>query len=51
MPKRDGFSAIREIKKIKDVPVIVLSARTMEEDKLNGFDLGIDDYVIKTIQS
>ena len=47
MPKRDGFSAIREIKKIKDVPVIVLSARTMEEDKLNGFDLGIDDYVIK----
>ena len=47
MPKKDGFSAIREIKKIKDVPVIVLSARTMEEDKLNGFDLGIDDYVIK----
>ena len=47
MPKRDGFSAIREIKKIKDIPVIVLSARTMEEDKLNGFDLGIDDYVIK----
>ena len=47
MSKRDGFSAIREIKKIKDVPVIVLSARTMEEDKLNGFDLGIDDYVIK----
>ena len=47
MPKRDGFSAIREIKKIKDVPVIVLSARTMEEDKLNGFNLGIDDYVIK----
>ena len=47
MPKRDGFSAIKEIKQDKDTPVIVLSARTMEEDKLNGFDLGIDDYVIK----
>ena len=47
MPKRDGFSAIKEIKQEKDTPVIVLSARTMEEDKLNGFDLGIDDYVIK----
>ena len=48
MPKRDGFSAIKEIKQEKDTSVIVLSARTMEEDKLNGFDLGIDDYVIKT---
>lgn len=47
MPKRDGFSAIKEIKQEKDTPLIVLSARTMEEDKLNGFDLGIDDYVIK----
>ncbi len=47
MPKRDGFSAIKEIKQEKDISVIVLSARTMEEDKLNGFDLGIDDYVIK----
>lgn len=47
MPKRDGFSAIKEIKQEKNTSVIVLSARTMEEDKLNGFDLGIDDYVIK----
>lgn len=47
MPKRDGFSAIKEIKHEKDTSVIVLSARTMEEDKLNGFDLGIDDYIIK----
>ena len=47
MPKRDGFSAIKEIKQEKDTSVIVLSSRTMEEDKLNGFDLGIDDYVIK----
>ena len=47
MPKRDGFSAIKEIKQEKDTSVIVLSARTMEEDKLNGFDLGIDDYVLK----
>lgn len=47
MPKLDGFSACKEIKKIKDVPVIMLSARKEEYDKLLGFDLGIDDYVTK----
>ena len=47
MPKLDGFSASKEIKKIKDIPIIMLSARGEEVDKLNGFHLGIDDYVIK----
>ena len=47
MPKLDGFSACKEIKKVKDVPIIVLSARTEEFDKLIGFDLGIDDYMTK----
>lgn len=47
MPKLDGFSACKEIKKIKDIPIIVLSARSEEFDKLTGFDLGIDDYVTK----
>jgi DNA-binding response OmpR family regulator len=47
MPKLDGFSACKEIKKIKDIPIIMLSARSEEYDKLFGFELGIDDYVIK----
>lgn len=47
MPKMDGYSACREIKKIKDIPFIMLSARGEEYDKLIGFDLGIDDYVTK----
>lgn len=47
MPKLDGFSSVKEIKKIKDIPVIMLSARGEEYDKLFGFELGIDDYVIK----
>ena len=47
MPKLDGFSAFKEIKKIKNIPTIVLSARSEEFDKLAGFDLGIDDYVTK----
>ncbi len=47
MPKLDGFSACKEIKKIKNIPVIMLSARGEEYDKLHGFDLGIDDYVVK----
>ena len=47
MPKIDGYAAIKEIKKVKDIPVIMLSARTEELDKLNGFDIGIDDYVTK----
>ncbi len=47
MPKLDGFSACKEIKKIKDIPVIMLSARGEEYDKLFGFELGVDDYVVK----
>ncbi len=47
MPKMDGFTACREIKKIKDIPFLMLSARGEEYDKLLGFDLGIDDYVTK----
>ena len=48
MPKLDGFSTCKEIKKFKpDIPVIMLSARGEEYDKLFGFELGIDDYVVK----
>lgn len=47
MPKLDGYAACREIKKDKDIPIIMLSARGEEYDKLYGFDLGIDDYVTK----
>ena len=47
MPKLDGFSACKEIKKIKNIPVIMMSARSEEYDKLFGFELGIDDYVTK----
>ncbi len=47
MPKLDGYSACKEIKKIKDIPVIMLSARGEEYDKLFGFEIGIDDYVVK----
>ena len=45
MPGLDGFSAIKEIKKHKDIPTIMLSARGEEYDKLFGFELGVDDYV------
>lgn len=47
MPELDGFSTCREIKKIKDIPVIMLSARGEEYDRIHGFELGIDDYVVK----
>lgn len=47
MPRLDGFSAVKEIRKTKNVPVIMLSARTEEYDKLFGFELGADDYVVK----
>lgn len=47
MPKLDGYSACIEIKKVKDIPIIMLSARSHEIDKLQGFDIGIDDYLIK----
>ncbi len=47
MPELDGFSAVKEIRKTSDVPIIMLSARSEEYDKLYGFDLGIADYVTK----
>ena len=47
MPELDGFSACREIRKFSDIPIIMLSARGEEYDKLNGFSLGIDDSVVK----
>ncbi len=47
MPELDGFSACREIRRFSDIPIIMLSARGEEYDKINGFGLGIDDYVVK----
>ena len=47
MPELDGFSACREIRKVTSTPIIMLSARGEEYDKINGFELGIDDYVVK----
>ena len=47
MPELDGFSACREIRKFSDIPIIMLSARGEEYDKINGFELGIADYVVK----
>lgn len=47
MPELDGFSACREIRKFKTTPIIMLSARGEEYDKIHGFELGSDDYVVK----
>lgn len=47
MPELDGFTACREIRKVKKIPIIMLSARGEEYDKIHGFELGIDDYVVK----
>lgn len=47
MPGMDGFEALSKIKEISKVPVIMLSARSEEYDKLYGFNLGVDDYVVK----
>ena len=47
LPRLDGFSAVKEIKKFNDIPVIMLSARSEEYDKLFAFEIGVDDYVTK----
>ncbi len=47
MPELDGFSACREIRKVSNTPIIMLSARGEEYDRINGFEVGIDDYVVK----
>ena len=47
MPFIDGFTACKEIRKTKNIPVIMLSARGEEYDKIHGFEVGVDDYVVK----
>lgn len=47
MPELDGFTACRKIRESRNVPIIMLSARGEEYDKIHGFELGIDDYVVK----
>ncbi|MBQ8433040.1 MAG: response regulator transcription factor [Clostridia bacterium] len=47
MPELDGFSACREIRKVTNTPIIMLSARGEEYDRINGFEVGVDDYVTK----
>ncbi len=47
MPELDGFSAVSEIRKVSRMPIIMLSARGEEYDKIHGFELGVDDYVVK----
>ena len=47
MPELDGFSAVTEIRKVSSVPVLMLSARGEEYDRIHGFEIGIDDYVVK----
>lgn len=47
MPELDGFSACREIRKFSQIPVLMLSARGEEYDRIHGFELGVDDYVTK----
>ena len=47
MPGMDGYTACREIRKIRDIPMLMLSAKGTEGDKLYGFEMGVDDYVVK----
>jgi DNA-binding response OmpR family regulator len=47
MPGINGYEVLSEIRKISDVPVIMLTAKNLERDKLKGFDLGVDDYMVK----
>jgi DNA-binding response OmpR family regulator len=51
MPELDGFTAVREIRKSSDVPIIMLTAKGEEYDKVFGFELGVDDYVVKPFSS
>lgn len=47
MPKLDGYYAVKEIRKFSSVPIMMLSARVEEYDRLFGFEVGVDDYVVK----
>ena len=51
MPELDGFSAVKKIRETSDTPVLMLSARGEEYDKVLGFELGVDDYVVKPFSS
>ena len=51
MPEMDGFSAVKKIREFSDVPVLMLSARGEEYDKVLAFELGVDDYVVKPFSS
>ena len=47
MPKIDGFEVVKEIRQYSQVPIIMLTAKGEESDELNGFDLGVDEYIAK----
>ncbi len=47
MPELDGFSTCKELRRLGHTPILMLSARGEEYDKIHGFELGIDDYVVK----
>ena len=47
LPKRDGIDVIRELRKTSEVPVVILTARGEETDRILGLELGTDDYVVK----
>ena len=47
MPKIDGLTVLENIRTVSDIPIILLTAKSQEEDKLYGYDIGADDYVTK----
>ena len=47
MPRMDGWEVVREIQKVSEVPIIMLTAKDQENDELQGFDLGVDEYISK----
>lgn len=51
LPGIDGFTVLREVRKVGSVPVLIISARVDKEDKLNGFQLGADDYIEKPVDT
>ena len=51
LPGIDGFTVLREVRKVGSVPVLIISARVDKEDKLNGFQLGADDYIEKPVDA
>ena len=47
LPKKNGFTVCRQIREVSDIPIFFITARVMEEDELNGYALGADDYITK----